>query len=108
MELWTDSINWLEIVINVVVIVLVPLVGVGLLAAGGVALVKTVKAIVNALRFMVDEPGDVLIVKLGDLTGVSREELVIAIRSMLDAIDKLPEDPPVVPPVEVNIGGAVQ
>ena len=104
-QVWSQAVDWLNIVLTFAVMVLPPLVVLALTALGGTALVAAGKKLAQAMREFVNDPTDAAIKWLAKQTGIPEQVLSDAITAVLDGFLNQPEvvdAPPqeAIPPVE--------
>jgi hypothetical protein len=115
MELYGSTENTINLVLQYGIPALAALLVLGALAVVGkrwVVLWQTARGIVPEVIKSIDEPDDMLIKLINNYSPVVGAFIVrhgpALVTAIKDALDKLAEQKPEAPPVEVNIGGAVQ
>ena len=102
-QLWSQSIDWVSIVVSVAVIVLPTLATIVVTALLGAQMVPAARKFVLSLRSFVDQPTDAAIVALAKELHVTPEWLSAKITELIDASGKepviVPAPSPVVPVV---------
>ena len=89
-QLWSQSIDWVSIVVSVAVIVLPTLATIVVTALLGAQMVPAARKFVLSLRSFVDQPTDAAIVALAKELHVTPEWLSAKITELIDASGKEP------------------
>ena len=103
-QLWSQSIDWVSIVVNVAVIVLPTLATIIVTALVGAQALPAFRKLVRSLREYVDQPSDNAVKFLADQLGVTEEQVIAALTKVIDEMGKEPVAPlapanmPLLPP----------
>ena len=112
-QLWSQSVDWVSIVVNVAVIVLPTLATIIVTALVGAQTLPAFRKFVRSLRSFVDQPTDSAVKFLADQLGMTEEQVIAALTKVIDEISNVPPKPlvpvpaaapapvePLLPPVE--------
>ena len=103
-QLWSQSIDWVSIVVNVAVIVLPTLATIIVTALVGAQALPAFRKLVRSLREYVDQPSDNAVKFLADQLGVTEEQVIAALTKVIDEMGKepvivpAPANTPLLPP----------
>jgi len=105
-QIWSQSVDWVSIVLSVAVIVLPTLATIIVTALLGAQMMPTARKVVRSARVYVDQPTDSAVKFLADQLGVTEEQVIAALTKVIDEMGKEPVAPvvpvvtPLLPPVE--------
>ena len=98
-QLWSQSVDWVSIVVNVAVIVLPTLATIIVTALVGAQALPAFRKLMRSLRSFVDQPTDSAVKFLADQLGVTEDQVIAALTKVIDEMGKEPVIVPTPAPV---------